>query len=251
MLSELEVFFSSPKHLNDPLDTRIPVLYEQGTFKQMYNMNLEKLNWIPGNMSRKERKRQANEMAQAVHRNREDPECREAFQKATAEEMDRMVGILSLAATRDQTLMWSHYADGHRGFCIGFNFRKLLLFADRLTYRGIYLLLDKVRYYSELPKLNPYKMTDSKVFMSKLFSKSQEWNYEREYRILCGERPDFALQLAPNILHSVTLGAKCQDVDRQKVIVLMNSKGYSASLEEARFGETGRLQFEPVNLSST
>jgi DUF2971 family protein len=160
-----------------------------------------------------------------------------------------MAGILSLAAIRDQTVMWSHYADGHRGFCVGFDSRKLLGFADRLAYRRLHLLLDEVRYYVELPKLNPYKMTDSQVFMTKLFYKSHEWYYEKEYRVLCGERPDFALQLAPSILHSVTLGAKCQASDRQQVIHLMNSKGYSAALEEARFGDTGCLQFEPVNRS--
>lgn len=78
-----------------------------------------------------------------------------------------MAGILSLSAVRDQTLMWSHYADGHRGFCIGFNSQKLLRFADRLTYRSIHLLLDEVRYCSEFPKLNPYKMTESQIFMTK------------------------------------------------------------------------------------
>lgn len=248
MLSELEVFFASPKHFNDPLDTRIPVLYEQGTYKQMYAKNIENLKLIAGNMSRKERKRQAKEMALTAYSNREDPKRREAFRKVTADEMDSMAGILSLAATREQTLMWSHYADGHRGFCIGIDSKKLLRFADRLAYRGIHLLLDKVRYYSELPKLNPYKMMDSQIFMTKLFCKSQEWTYEKEYRILCGERPDFPLQLTSNILHSVTLGVNCRDEDRQKVINLMNIKEYSAILEAARFGE-GCLQFVPINRS--
>jgi hypothetical protein len=247
MLSELEVFFSSPKHLNDPLDTRIPVLYEQGTFKQMYAKNAEMMKLINGDMSRKELKRRARELAITTYRNRNDPERCEAFRTATAEEMDQMAGILSLSAIRDHTLMWSHYADGHRGFCIGIDSRKLLRFADRLAYSGIHLLLDKVRYYMELPKLNPYKLTESQIFMTKLFCKSQEWSYELEYRLLCGERPDFTLQLAPNILHSVSLGAKCPVADRQRVIELMNNKGYSAAIEEARFGETGCLQFKPVN----
>ena len=249
MLSELEIYFASPKHFNDPLDTRIPVLYEQGTFKQMYAKNVENLKWIASNMSRKERKRRAKEMAKTVYRNREDPKRREAYRNATVEEIDSMAGILSLAAIRDQTLMWSHYADGHRGFCIGIDSQKLLHFAERLSYVGIHLLVDKVRYYDEPPKLNPYKMTDAQVFMTKWFCKSQEWSYEQEYRVLCGERPDYALQLAPDLLHSVTLGAKCQDANRQRVIELIKSKRYSATLEEARFGETGRIQFKSVNRS--
>jgi hypothetical protein len=90
-------------------------------------------------------------------------------------------------------------------------------------------------------------MTDSKIFMTKLFSKSQDWSYEKEYRVLCGERPDFALKLAPNLLHSATLGAKCSEDDRQKVISLMVGKGYKATMEEAKFGENGCLQFKPIN----
>lgn len=251
MLSDLEVYFASPKHFNDPLDTRIPVLYEQGTFKQIYAKNIENLKWITSHMSRKELKRRAREMAQAVYRHREDPKRREAFREATAEEMDRMAGILSLAAIRDQTLMWAHYADGHRGFCIGINSRKFLNFAERLTYSGIHLLLDRVRYYEEPPKLNPYKITEAQIFMTKWFCKSQDWKYEQEYRVICGDRADYPLQLAPNILHSITLGAKCKDADRQRVIELMKSKGYTAALEKAKFGETGRIQFEPVNRLST
>lgn len=249
MLSELEVFFASPKHFNDPQDTKIPVLYEQGLLKQMYRKNLECLELVSGHLSKKERKRQAEEMARTAYRNRNDLERREAYRKATAVEMDNMAGILSLTAVRDQTLMWSHYAAGHRGFCLGINSQKLLRFADRLSYRGVQLLLDKVRYYVEPPKLNPYTMPESKIYMTKLFSKSQDWSYEKEYRVLCGERPDFSLELVPNLLHSITLGAKCSEDDRQKVINLMIGKGYNVTIEEAKFGENGCLQFKLINHS--
>ena len=31
------------------------------------------------------------------------------------------LGVLCLSACDNSILMWSHYADEHKGFCIGFN----------------------------------------------------------------------------------------------------------------------------------
>lgn len=246
MLTELEVFFASPRHFNDPLDTRIPVLYEQGTLKQMYKKNYENSEFLPVKMTRKERKRWAMEAARTVYNNRNDPVRREDYRRVTSEKMDQMAGILSLSAVRDHTLMWSHYAGSHRGFCIGFDSHKLIQFMDRKFYEGVFLLLDRVRYYNDFPKLNPYKMTDTEIFMTKLFSKSQDWSYEKEYRIICDDRPDFALELDTSILHSITLGAKCSSDDREEAIRLVRDVGYTVSVEEAKIGETGKLEFVTV-----
>lgn len=76
-------------------------------------------------------------------------------------------------------LMWSHYANSHRGFCI--ELKSEYLNAEKVTYtRKIpsIELLDLLKYQSGL--------TDGKHFGKKIWSalrtKLVEWEYENEYR---------------------------------------------------------------------
>ncbi|MBV9575704.1 MAG: DUF2971 domain-containing protein [Gammaproteobacteria bacterium] len=41
------------------------------------------------------------------------------------EYVHNQLGILSLSSCNDSILMWSHYADFHKGFCIGFKTNSL------------------------------------------------------------------------------------------------------------------------------
>lgn len=85
-----------------------------------------------------------------------------------------------VSANSTSNLMWSHYADSHRGFCI--------------EYRSNQLAAERIYYHKELPKLNlcdlmpPYSKTIAdedhvghKIWHA-LRSKLEEWSYEEEYR---------------------------------------------------------------------
>lgn len=94
--------------------------------------------------------------------------------------------FLSLSHKRDNLLMWSHYADSHRGFVIGFDsespfFKKC---------DGKMFGLKDVIYSQMRPKI-PHKGLDSlnekdlEVALADiLFTKSTDWAYERETRLL-------------------------------------------------------------------
>lgn len=84
----------------------------------------------------------------------------------------------------ENTLMWAHYADSHRGFCIEYHidssdFRrdsKSKLFAARLF---------EVDYLPE--ENNVLAMTDSNTVLNSktaFFTKSHDWNYENEVRMV-------------------------------------------------------------------
>ena len=84
----------------------------------------------------------------------------------------------------ENTLMWAHYADSHKGFCIEYHldssdFRrdsKSNLFATRLF---------EVSYLPE--NKNVLDMTDSNTILNSktvFFTKSHDWNYENEVRMV-------------------------------------------------------------------
>jgi hypothetical protein len=67
--------------------------------------------------------------------------------------------------------MWSHYADNHRGICLEFG-TDVRLFASAL----------EVTYRSDYPKWAPNLVGDSGADI--LLTKSDDWKYEREFRII-------------------------------------------------------------------
>jgi len=80
------------------------------------------------------------------------------------------VGIVSLAESLDNILMWSHYADSHRGMAI------------RLDSSHDFLSdLVRVRYVSEIPD---FRREYPDVSFAELYFKSTHWSYEQEWRLV-------------------------------------------------------------------
>lgn len=74
--------------------------------------------------------------------------------------------ICSLSKDYRHTLLWSHYADGHRGCCIEVSMRD----------SGATLL--DINYVSELPTVN--RIVEAEELLS---YKSKSWEYEQEIRV--------------------------------------------------------------------
>ena len=84
--------------------------------------------------------------------------------------------ILSLSESRDNLLMWAHYAAGHTGFLIGFDSDE-----EILKIWSSHRILEKVKYR----KMRPSKPTWEEITNDELLlNKSHEWKYEREWRIV-------------------------------------------------------------------
>lgn len=87
--------------------------------------------------------------------------------------------FLSVSDNPTSNLMWSHYSNSHKGFCIEF--------------RSEFLRADKVIYCERIPKLNTidmlrlrFNLIDGEEFgkhiWQSLRTKLNEWAYESEYR---------------------------------------------------------------------
>lgn len=104
-------------------------------------------------------------------------------------ELMKTYGIFSLSETPRNPLMWAHYANEHRGICIGY--KKDLLNKINKPEDDIYLMAeyeprkinyDNYRYDRER------KITGKDEFVnaikSQLLTKSDEWIYEKEHRCI-------------------------------------------------------------------
>lgn len=100
--------------------------------------------------------------------------------KKIEDELDSEIGIFSMSSVGDNSLMWSHYADKHRGFCIEF-VRKS---GNNL---GNFEMTKPVEYNRNFPKAN---LLDSdgcinkSVWVRKYYVKNEDWKYEKEWRCI-------------------------------------------------------------------
>lgn len=116
---------------------------------------------------------------------------KEFFKEHHNEQMQRMsqlfrssFSVLSLSENCSSHLMWAHYSDSHKGFCIEYNLSCLPPddFLTRLCFPVFYTkkLRDATRY------LTSKNIDDFNNFFGILtcLMKKDEWAYEREWRIV-------------------------------------------------------------------
>jgi len=109
---------------------------------------------------------------------RADPKARIEFMIGASKSIQAMLAqrrIYCLTPKPDNTLMWSHYADNHRGICLEFSVPDNLLFskAAEVVYREVY------------PHWVPCDINDKPgLVMELILTKSADWCYEKEYRLV-------------------------------------------------------------------
>jgi len=225
MLTHNELFLSSPRRFNDPLDCKLPPSYEKGTYEQIYNKNLEYLEITFPYLNSKERKIQAKRLSKEMYRNRNDQSRLKSFRQEIIKSLCDSYGIFSMSSSCNNKLMWSHYANSHSGFCVGLDGTKLFRFIDEYSFKHKVLLrIDKVLYQKEYPVINPYSMNEMEMFLSILLSKSTDWKYEQEYRLICAGHTDLKLIINPDLIATVLLGAMIERSNEEKMIKLLSNR---------------------------
>lgn len=139
----------------------------------------------------------------------------EAFEtlRNSIKELTQNMGICSFAESPDTLLLWSHYADHHRGFCVEYNSKN-----NKLS-----KLAQKVRYTDSVPKISAADLDGPNkhdAFDSLWLTKATCWSYEKEWRVMDKEG-DKEVQ-APAPISAIIFGAKMPIKDRVTIINILN-----------------------------
>jgi hypothetical protein len=139
-----------------------------------------------------------------------------------ADLFDKLLFIGSLCTDYRNPLMWAHYSDRHKGFCIEF---------DCSTEIGQTLPLFPVIYSKDIVKM-PWKYcmlpdgTKSPEFSSRLIqavlTKHDVWKYENEWRILLPANAESNHKM-PRV-SCVYLGAFCSEENEQIILEIAKDK---------------------------
>ncbi|MDE2724969.1 MAG: DUF2971 domain-containing protein, partial [Gemmatimonadota bacterium] len=120
-------------------------------------------------------------------------------------EENRNMGVLCLSEVCDSILMWSHYTENHKGVCFEF------IRAEDNDF-GDLELCSPVKYDRHYPIIDLGQMLlkqDGETFESMMKTKSGDWAYEKEWRLITKEG-DQECQL-PGPLSRIILGIKIED----------------------------------------
>tara|TARA_B100000446_G_scaffold186296_1_gene212228 strand:- start:1515 stop:2297 length:783 start_codon:yes stop_codon:yes gene_type:complete len=119
-------------------------------------------------------------------------------------------GVYCLSETFRSILMWSHYANDHKGFCIEFERNERNTLGSKNTH--------KVNYKPNLPllTLDDFKASNIAATAEKIFlTKFEEWSYEEEWRIVCPEGNK--LYELPGNITKIIFGLKTSKEDMKTI----------------------------------
>ncbi|MFL6553709.1 MAG: DUF2971 domain-containing protein [Chthoniobacterales bacterium] len=101
-----------------------------------------------------------------------DSAVRRAFRKMK-DELSRTRGLLCFSRDWHNPVQWSHYADRHRGLCLGFDVSDESV--GSVTYSS-------KRIAARIEQLRAPRLLDPNTAISLLFTKFSHWSYEDEVR---------------------------------------------------------------------
>jgi Protein of unknown function (DUF2971) len=172
-LTNRQIWFSKPTAFNDPFDCamcfrvgpwpddEIGALYESLRTQFGKSLQFDHLYMSDGRPNERFR-----------------TECASGAMKSLADLRDMMVnerGVACFSEKNDDVLMWGHYADGHRGFCLEFD----------TSFEPFHKAFS-VEYAREIPTVDPavLRKTAPDGSIVKMFrTKFEAWSYEKEWRV--------------------------------------------------------------------
>lgn len=234
VLTENEIYFSSSIKFNDPFDTAVHLSFRYGTDEEIKSF----IKRVEGKRlpapTDKEIEIKANKMIQSgVFK---DPKIFDKFEDSLQEEKYSKFGIFTMSASFNNNLLWSHYANSHKGFCVGINSRKLDDNLKNSTERNQLIIgIYPVIYQKNYPELNGYQIeSDEDAIVGQLAIKPIDWFYEEEYRAICLNATNFVMLLKNGEIDTVVLGCRITDDHKNEIIEVLSKKKERIDLIQAK-----------------
>lgn len=219
-----EIYVPCAKDFNDPFDAQLK--YTTAGTKD------ERIKFVAGMIQRCDPIKSiqfCETRARELVQNRSEQDFQNAVDGMVEEDAANHFGILSLTEKKDDLLMWAHYGDKHRGFCLEFR-------ADESFFREV----TKVTYVDTYPEINFLNRTNENIvrFHS---TKGKQWEYEQEWRGFSIKHGKGLHKFQPDALTGIIFGLLMPNENQQKIrewVQLGKSKPlfYKAHKKPREFG---------------
>ena len=147
------------------------------------------------------------------------------------------IGICCFSKRKDNILLWSHYADAHKGVCLGFDYALM---------KKRFPQFDEVE-YSDDPFY--FDASNPEISVSKAaLRKASDWKYEEEVRFFVERKKN--TDFLPEALIEVNFGARCTPRNMINIQYLLsrldykNCKFYKSAINQRNYKvEFGKSDF--------
>jgi hypothetical protein len=189
-----KIFFAAPSTFNDPFDLK-PAFSLDATpdVQHADYLRLSRLN-LPHYSEAQHNAEADGVMATSLHPTQIEGTAT-VIQALHAHAMNQ-VGVFCVSTKPNDILMWSHYADSHKGVCLEFDgLSEMMAHAQKVSYS-----------HKRVP-INLYADAPMVMMEKAMLTKSDHWAYEAEWRLLRYIQGPGAAQFRPPSLTGIVLGA--------------------------------------------
>ena len=220
MILEGEHYFTSPAKFNDPFDCR-PTHRFNGTEEEVSRYLQGLFAKFQPDQTPEERASEIAAILADPGRDPRRPENQQIPAALIAHLATDQTGMLCLSATPHAPLMWSHYADSHAGVCLGFD--------SEVSY---FAVAQPVRYTRSRPVVDPTVQSEAQMLDASLYTKSLDWAYEEEWRIVLTSGPG-KYRVPSNALRSIIVGARISHEHFKEIVSLVKTLSEPVEIHRA------------------
>lgn len=268
-LKKDRLYYSTPANFNDPYDTLLYANYFRILGDVAENLNIGMENYLK-RLDEKDKFLASFGIAM-WYGNKKNDFLENFFQsihnaaRELKESLRNNVRIICFSEDYLSMLMWSHYADNHKGFAIIYD-RDIIINADNFTADNTVItkkpLLRPVNYVDQqldlteeleeyvrayrMKSLGDVKPPQCHLSVEKLrttlLEKSQDWSYEREWRVIPRhislEKPSRLsyMRVRPK---TVILGSQCEKNNQEQIMDICDKKGIPVYKAEINYWQPG------------
>ncbi len=176
------------------------------------------------------------------------------------------IGVLSLSKNFNNLLMWPHYSSSHKGYVVEFDTEtsffnqqanKHLNRNEPERVQSEYGYPKEIRYLNDRPNV----ILSQQINMDMFFTKSSNWCYEEEYRMLMplefgihsgiddGGHDVWLFKIPEESITRIFLGSRCDiDVESKALNLKNHSETKHIKIEKASIDSMQfKLNFEEIN----
>lgn len=204
IVCDSRIFFAPPCSFNDPFDSRPAFTFEapvdemKAYYRRLCGKRMPQL-------TEREVEAEIERIFADPKTDLRAPQGQSRIQDLHSHALGQEVGVLCLSSVRDHILMWSHYADCHRGICLEFDAGADFLSRAR-----------PIGYEESRMLINPFRDRDEEMAEKTFLMKAAHWHYEGEWRLIRYEGPGEEA-FAPATLTGIVLGALASEDTERRV----------------------------------
>lgn len=229
LISSCMLHAPTPKDFNDPFDCLLPI-FDSKNIDPGFIKKLAEVRESCGGEPRTDGEQQICD-GHVTDENLADL-------RSSIQERINRARMICFTECNDNILLWSHYANKHRGVCLEFDI-------DKWKSHNKVLQFIQVIYKSnnERPetKLTEESFNTLEFLKGAIFSKSLCWDYEQEWRLAfdAWKNDDF-IKFLPDALTGVFFGVNSTKEDKEKILATVkasqcNPQIYDGSVHESQY----------------